>query len=69
MVLYGDGTIKMPDGSIVKPRQEYDPTQVHKKDDNARQKYLDMYYSQLQKTQRDPAFKKALRERQLKEGF
>lgn len=69
MVLYGDGTIKMPDGTILKPRQEYDPTQVYETDSNARQNYMDMYYKQLQRTQGDPAFKKALRERQLKDNF
>ena len=69
MVLYGDGTIKMPNGTILKPRQEYDPTQVYETDSNARQNYMDMYYKQLQRTQGDPAFKKALRERQLKDNF
>ena len=69
MVLYGDGTIKMPDGTIVTPRNAYDPTLVYQKEINARQKYMDMYHKQVQKSQNDPAFKRALREHQLREGF
>ena len=69
MVLYGDGSIKMPDGSIVTPRKAYDPTLVYKKDENARQKYMQKYKQQIEKKQNDPAFKKALREQQLKHGF
>lgn len=69
MVLYGDGTIKMPDGSIVTPRNEYDPTLVYEKDVNERQKYVNMYQKQAQKAQNDPAFKKAMREYQMKHGF
>lgn len=69
MVLYGDGTIKMPDGSIVTPRNSYDPNFVYQKDDNVRQKYINMYRDQVRKRQSDPAFQRALRERQMKDGF
>ena len=69
MVLYGNGTIKMPDGSIITPRQEYDPTLVYNKDAEERQKYIDMYRKQSQKAQNDPAFKRAMREYQMKNGF
>ncbi len=31
-VLYGDGTIKTPDGKIITPRQPYDATLIYKKD-------------------------------------
>lgn len=31
-VLYADGTIKMPDGTIIKPRQAYDASVIYKKD-------------------------------------
>jgi hypothetical protein len=34
-VLYGDGTIKMPDGRIFNPRQAYDAATLFKKDENA----------------------------------
>lgn len=68
MVLYGDGTIKMPDGSIVTPRVPYDPNLVYKKDDNARQKYMDMYNEQVKKLRNNPAYKKALREHHIS-GF
>ncbi len=69
IVLYGDGTIKMPDNTIITPRTEYDPTLVYQKDENIRKKYMDEYYNRVQKIQNDPAFKKALRERQLQDGF
>lgn len=67
--LYGDGTIKMPDGKIVTPRQPYDATLVYEKDPGARQKYIDLYSKKIEKIHQDPAFKKALRERQMQEGF
>lgn len=31
--LYEDGTLKMPDGSIITPKMPYDATQIYKKDD------------------------------------
>ena len=31
--LYADGTIKMPDGKIITPRQPYDASVIYKKDD------------------------------------
>ena len=34
--LYADGTIKMPDGEIIKPRQAYDASVIYKKDSKAR---------------------------------
>jgi len=67
--LYGDGTIKMPDGKIISPRRAYDATLVYKKEPGVREKYMDMYTKQMNKIQRDPAYQKALRERQLQEGF
>ena len=70
MTIYGDGTIKMPDGSMITPRNPYDPTLVYKKDENAHQKYMDLYYKQLNKSQSNPAFRKALKEHQQKDnGF
>lgn len=42
-VLYADGTIKMPDGRIFSPRQPYDATLLHKKDEKERQKAQAIY--------------------------
>jgi hypothetical protein len=69
MVLYGDGTIKMPDGSIITPRNPYDPNLVYQKDDNERQKYMDIYNEQVKKLLNNPAYKKVLREQQMRNGF
>lgn len=41
--LYADGTIKMPDGSIITPRRPYDATKIYKKDDQARKKLQAIY--------------------------
>jgi len=68
-VLYGDGTIKMPDGKLVKPRHAYDATLVYKKDPNARDEMIKLYQTQHNKILNDPNYKKALRERQARDGF
>lgn len=34
-VLYADGTIKMPDGQILTPRQPYDASMIYKKKENS----------------------------------
>ncbi len=68
-VLYGDGTIKMPDGKIVKPRHAYDATLVYEKDPNARDEMIKLYQTQHNAILNDPKFKQALRERQAKDGF
>ena len=67
--LYGDGTIKMPDGTIITPRHAYDATLVYKKDPNARKKYIEQYQKQMQKIHNDPAYQKALRERQMQDNL
>ena len=41
--LYGDGTIKMPDGQIVTPRQPYDARQIYQPDEQAREKAQAIY--------------------------
>jgi len=41
--LYGDGTIKMPDGKIITPRIPYDATQIYDKDSNIRQRAASIY--------------------------
>ena len=68
-VLYGDGTIKMPDGKMVTPRNAYDPTLVYQKDRAAREKMIEKYNQAHDQILNDPKYKKALRERQAKDGF
>lgn len=67
--LYGDGTIKMPDGKIITPRHPYDATKVYEKDPNARENYLNMYHARLKKVTSDPKVQRALREKQLQSGY
>lgn len=42
-VLYADGTIKMPDGQILTPRQPYDATMIYKKDNKIRENAKAIY--------------------------
>lgn len=67
--LYGNGTIKMPDGTVITPRHAYDATQVYKKEPNARERYIKLYTEQTRKIHNDPAFQRALRERQMQDGL
>lgn len=68
-VIYGDGTMKMPDGKVIKPRQAYDVTLVYTKDPEMRDKMIKMYHEIHKKIVNDPKFQKALRERQAQDGF
>lgn len=68
-VIYGDGTLKMPDGKIIKPRHAYDVTLVYTKDPDVREKMMKMYHEMHQKILNDPKYQKALRERQAQDGF
>ena len=68
-VIYGDGTLKMPDGKIIKPRQAYDVTLVYTKDPDMREKMMKMYHETHSKIVNDPKYQKALRERQAQDGF
>lgn len=67
--LYGDGTIKLPDGKIVTPRQPYDANLIYVKDDQARQKYINMYRDKMAKIKNDPAYQKALQERMAQDNY
>ncbi len=42
-VLYADGTIKMPDGKIITPRQPYDASQIYQKNDKIREDLKAIY--------------------------
>lgn len=41
--LYGDGTIKMPDGQILTPRYAYDATRIYDRNANVRQRAAAIY--------------------------
>lgn len=41
--MYADGTIKMPDGQILTPRQPYDATMIYKKNDKVRENAKAIY--------------------------
>lgn len=41
--LYADGTIKMPDGQILTPRQPYDASMIYDKNSNVRQRAASIY--------------------------
>lgn len=41
--LYGDGTLKMPDGQILTPRVPYDATMIYDRKSNARQRAATIY--------------------------
>ena len=43
VTLYGDGTIKMPDGQILTPRNPYDASQIYDKNSNDLQKANSIY--------------------------
>jgi len=68
-VIYGDGTLKMPDGKIIKPRHAYDVTLVYQKDPELRDNMMKMYHDTHNKIINDPKYQKALRERQARDGF
>jgi len=66
-IIYGDGTMKMPDGKLITPRQAYDSTLVYQKDPDERQKMMELYQNTRQKIITDPEYQKALRERQAQD--
>ena len=41
--LYADGTVKMPDGQILTPRQPYDASMIYDKNSNVRQRAASIY--------------------------
>lgn len=47
--LYKNGTLKMPDGKVIKPRQAYDATKVYDKTYNEKKYLEDMYEKNLAK--------------------
>lgn len=67
--LYKDGRIKMPDGKLIKPRQNYDPRLLYNRDEDERGR-LNAYYDKLQEKKKQQAQKqgifKKIREEELK---
>ncbi len=47
--LYADGTIKMPDGQILTPRNPYDATMIYDKNSNIRQRASAIYNKDVSK--------------------
>lgn len=50
--LYGDGTIKMPDGQILTPRQPYDATLIYDKNSNVKQRADAIYNRDLSRVKK-----------------
>lgn len=66
--LYKNGTIKLPDGKIIKPRQKYDVTLLYNLNDNERER-LDAYYekslAKQQKRAQEQGIYKKIRQKEL----
>lgn len=60
--LYKNGTLKMPDGKIIKPRQKYDATLVYDKNSDERER-LNAYYDKLLAKKRKQARKEGIYEK------
>ena len=57
--LYKNGTIKLPDGKILKPRKEYDVTLVYNRQEDERSK-LNAYYDKVMAKKRQRAMKEGI---------
>jgi len=44
--LYKNGTLKMPDGKVIKPRQKYNPNYLYNRSENEREK-LNVFYNKI----------------------
>lgn len=60
--LYKNGTLKMPDGKIIKPRQKYDATLVYDRNSNERER-LNAYYDKLIAKKKQQAQKEGIYEK------
>lgn len=70
--LYKNGTLKMPDGKVIKPRQKYDPMLLYNRDEDERGR-LNAVYDKLiarkkKQAQKEGIFKK-MREAELKAQY
>lgn len=57
--LYKNGTIKLPDGKIIKPRQEYDASLVYDKTEDERSK-INALYNKIQSKRKNKAQKEGI---------
>lgn len=57
--LYKNGTLKMPDGKVIKPRQEYDATLLYDRNSNERE-HLNTYYDKIMAKRRKQAQKEGI---------
>lgn len=57
--LYKSGTIKMPDGKVIKPRQKYDVTSLYDRNSNERE-HLNAYYDKIMAKKRKQAQKEGI---------
>ncbi len=64
-VIYGNGTLKTPDGKILKPVQAYDASKLYQKDPTERDKILKAYQSYQNRLLNSPAYQKVLKEQGL----
>ena len=51
IVLYEDGTLKMPDGQIITPKTPYDATKIYAVDNNLQQDLNEVYQTSVDKVQ------------------
>ena len=51
IVLYEDGTLKMPDGQIITPKTPYDATKIYAVDSNLQQNVSEVYQASVDKVQ------------------
>ena len=52
ITLYEDGTLKMPDGKIITPKNPYDAKQIYKRDDKIQNNLQEVYAGSVEKAQR-----------------
>ena len=64
--LYKNGTLKLPDGKIIKPRGKYNPNNLYDRNENEKEK-LDAYYNEVLKKKQLQAKKEGIYEKILKQ--
>ena len=64
-VVYGDGTLKTPDGKIIKPFQPYDASKLYQNNPNERETIIQSYKNYQNRILNDPSYQKVLREQGL----
>lgn len=64
--LYKNGTLKLPDGKIIKPRAKYNPNDLYDRTENEREK-LDAHYNKALKKKKMQAKKEGIYEKILKQ--